>query len=393
VNHVARNINLVNATGLEVGDQWRPNTGWGDALPNDRWYYVISKSGNFITVSDRPGGTVLFPSALPTGITMTFGANTRQVLAVDTVQDAIALSDTAGLVAGTTQVQFSESFQGVVGGTPYTVRTIIAGSIQLTAASALLNLVDATALTRATTALLDLDDGSLIAKTPTRQTFTIDTRQSAAASQMPGGGYTLAMFEGGTNPLTNALHGKQLNFTNGITSTLTLSCTVQKENANSQLSAAPPPGRPGIVPKITISFTASAGTLADFEIINFTNATLGFENQTILNTGTQGVSQPMFSPRYVLLSSSLRTPGQVPGGRVRFNPIATIPMQTIFGGVQAYIPPSPIEQIIDDNVIRSFTLQVYDELGNLLNFNGVEWQAVLEFKMIPKRKPEYKYSW
>ena len=171
-----------------------------------------------------------------------------------------------------------------------------------------------------------------------------------------------------------------------------MSATLTTTNANSQLTAVTP-GKPALVPKFTLSFTASAGALADFEIINFTNYALGFENQTIVGTGTQAISQPMFSPRYVLIGSSLRTPGQVPGGKVRFNPIATIPMQTTFGSVQSYIPPFPTEQKIDDKVIRSFTLQVYDELGNPLNFNGVEWQAVLEFKMYPKRKPEYKYSW
>jgi hypothetical protein len=282
----------------------------------------------------------------------------------------------------------------VLAGTNYIVRTVntVANQIQLTSGSTLHNITDTTTIARATTALLDISEGSLIAKTPTTQTFTIDTRQSAASSQMPGGAYTLAMFEGGTNPLQNALQGKNLNFTNGIVSTLTLSCTVAQTNTNSQLSS-PTPGRPAIVPKITISFTPSAGTAADFEIINFTNSTLGFENQLILPAGTQGVSQPTFTPRYVLIGSSLRTPGQVPGGRTRFNPIATIPMQVVFNSVQSYLPAIPTEQKIDDQVIRSFTLQVYDELGNLLNFNGVEWQAVLEFKMVPKRKPEYKYSW
>jgi hypothetical protein len=142
-----------------------------------------------------------------------------------------------------------------------------------------------------------------------------------------------------------------------------------------------------------MTFTTSAGTLANFTIENFTNYTLGFDNQTIVGTGTEAHSQPMFSPRYILLASSLRTPGQIPGGRIRFNPIATIPMQVVFGSVQSYIPSIPTEQKIDDQVIRSFTLQVYDELGQILNFNGVEWQAVLEFKMVPKRRPEYKYSW
>lgn len=391
VNHIARTITLFNGANISVGDRIRFVNGWGTALLNNVDYWVVSKNVNVIEISDAPTGVARFPSSLPSGITMSVVAGpSKQVISVNPTNDTIVLSDVNGLTALVSQVSFDQNFCGITTGTNFVVRSINTGTneIQLNFTGTQFDILPSTPLAQGTIVQQQTTTGTMTGRLATTQTFTIDTTTSAPTTGMPGGAYTLAMFEGGATATGNALHGKTLAFTNGIASTLTLSCTVEKVSTLSQLTT-----KPSTVPKITMTFTVSAGTLADFTIERFTNYTLGFDNQTIVGTGTQAISQPMFSPRYVLIGSSLRTPGQVPGGRVRFNPIATIPMQTTFGSVQAYIPPFPSEQKIDDPVIRSFTLQLYDELGNLLNFNGVEWQCALEFKMVPKRKPEYKYSW
>ena len=388
-NHIARTITLNNATDIQVGDKLNFPVGYGYSLPYALDYYVISKAGNVLTIADRPGGNALYPSVIP-GINMDrIAAASIQVIDVNPTTNRLQMGRVVGLTQGET-ITFTASICGIVAGTSYTIRTIYPDTkeIDINTGGSLLDLTDSTTVGVATVATLNDSTGSIGATASSTQRFVIDTRVSAPATDMPGGAYALDRFQGGTNAPTNALHGKTLSFTNGITSTLTLSCTVSTQNATSQLTT-----KPGLVPKITMTFSVSTGTLANFTIENFTNYTLGFDNQTIVGTGTEAHSQPMFSPRYILIGSSLRTPGQVPGGRIRFNPIATIPMQVVFGSVQSYIPPFPSEQKIDDQVIRSFTLQVYDELGQLLNFNGVEWQAVLEFKMVPKRKPEYKYSW
>jgi hypothetical protein len=395
-NHIARTITLVNASTINVGDLIQINTtgsGWSFVLPPNLWYYVISKNGNTITISDRQAGIPLYPSGFNPGIFMNkIAFDPVQVIAVNTTNERIQLGTLVGLNVGDS-VTFTETFCGVVAGGTYQIRTLYPDTqeIDINSGGTLQGLSDVTIYGFTTTVQVISPSGSITAKLSTTQKFTIDTSVTAPSSALPGGSYTQAMF-GVQASGTNALFGKTLAFTNGTTSTLTLACTVTTNNQNSLLTSVTP-GKPALVPKFNLGFTASAGALADFTIDNFTYYPLGFENQTIVGTGTQAVSQPMFSPRYVLIGSSLRTPGQVPGGKVRFNPIATIPMQTTFGSVQSYIPPFPSEQKIDDQTIRSFTLQLYDELGNPLNFNGVEWQAVLEFKMYPKRKPEYKYSW
>jgi hypothetical protein len=394
VNHINQEITLYSGTNINVGDRIRLNDGWGTSLPTNIDYFVVAKpSTNVIKISDRNQLAFAIPTTLPIiNCSWAVGATnySGQVNSVDILTGEITIGGgSQSTLAPELLIFFSIPFCGIIAQTSYTIRQAGSGVITLkdrTSQSIQQVLTAATPLAQGTTVQQNSPSGTLTAKTSTTQTITIDTSVGAPTSGIPGGSYNLASF-GATAAATNALVGKTLAFTNGITSTLTLSSSTTKD-ATSQLTA-----KPQLVPKITISFTVSSGTLTDFEIINFTSYALGFENQTIVGAGTQAISQPMFAPRYVLIGSSLRTPGQVPGGKVRFNPIATIPMQTTFGSVQSYTPPFPSEQKIDDQAIRSFTLQVYDELGNLLNFNGVEWQAVLEFKMVPKRKPGYKYSW
>lgn len=391
LNHIARTITLNNATDIQVGDQLNFPIGWGFALPTTLNYFVVSKAGNILTIADQPGAqNRLYPSIIPEVAMNRVAAPTLQVLGVNPTTNRISLTpQLMNSLFASENITFTQSFCGIVAGVSYTIRTIYAATseIDINSGGALLDLTDSTTLALPTVATLNDTTGTLPITASSTQRFVIDTRPTAPSSDMPGAAYTLAQFSG-VDAATNALRGKTFAFTNGIVSTLTLACTVAQTNTNSQLTA-----KPATVPKITLSFTTSAGTLANFTIENFTNYTLGFDNQNIVGTGTEAHSVPMFSPRYILLASSLRTPGQVPGGRTRFNPIATIPMQVLFNSIQSYLPSIPTEQKIDDQVIRSFTLQVYDELGNLLNFNGVEWQAVLEFKMVPKRKPGYSYSW
>lgn len=388
-NHIAQTVTLVNSTDIQIGDQIQFGVGWGFALPTGVTFYVVNKlSGNRIQISDRPGRAVFYPNIIPNIFMGRIAAANIQVISVNPTTEKITLGRTVGLTVGET-VDFNETFCGIVAGTSYTIRTIdtATNEIELTSGGTLLSLTDSTVLTLPTIVGMDAFTGqSLTATSSTVQSFTIDTSTTAPAAGMPAGAYTLASF-GATAAATNALVGKTLAYTNGITSTLTLSSSTVSTATASQLTA-----KPALVPKINITFAASSGTLADFVIENFTSYTLGFENQNIVGTGTLAVAHPMFAPRYILVGSSLRVPGQIPGGRIKFNPIATIPMQVTFGSVQAYVPPFPTEQRIDDDVIRSFTLQMYDELGNLVNFNGVEWQVVLEFKIQPKRKPVYKYS-
>lgn len=396
VNHINQIITLFSGTNINVGDRIRLNDGWGNILPPNIDYWVVDKpAANQIKISDRNQLAFAIPTTLPniTCIWVAPGGITYngQVVDVDILTGQITIGGgSQTTLAVEALITFDTPFCGVIENTNYTIRQAGSGVITLrdrNTPSIQQVLTASTPLAQGTIVQQNSPSGSITAKLSTTQTFTIDTSLTASSSGMPGGAYNLASF-GATAAATNALVGKVLTFTSGIASAITLSSLTTDRNSSSQLTT-----KPQLVPKITISFTVTAGTLADFEIINFTNYALGFENQTIVGTGTQAISQPMFSPRYVIIGSSLRTPGQVPGGRTRLNPIATIPIQTTFGSVQSYTPPFPSEQKIDDQVIRSFTLQVYDELGNLVNFNGVEWQAVLEFKMYPKRKPEYKYSW
>jgi hypothetical protein len=68
------------------------------------------------------------------------------------------------------------------------------------------------------------------------------------------------------------------------------------------------------------------------------------------------------------------------------NVLATIPIEAGTFGLIQYDNFANIQSIIKNPTLDSFDLQIYGDDGNLVNFNGIEWNIVLMFAITRERK-------
>lgn len=74
-------------------------------------------------------------------------------------------------------------------------------------------------------------------------------------------------------------------------------------------------------------------------------------------------------------------------GLSQSNILCRIPVDTVFGGVQVYMPDNIQYSALPNASLSSLNITLTDDAGNLLNLNGVDWTMTLHIKFAEIQAP------
>lgn len=187
---------------------------------------------------------------------------------------------------------------------------------------------------------------------------------STVTLTIPIGNYSLAQ-------LVSALNGKALPTTVGLATNtiLTLTCVATTTTGYAAQT------------NLNIGFSSSAGVVTNYSITGFTSPVFGFNNQTIVNTGTIGALSPVLLPKYYIIASTLISASQAPGLANKVLPIGKVPATVAYGYYESFRQMIDFDQKIGDRFITQFDVFVLDDNGNDISFNGTDWSCTLQFNI------------
>ena len=187
---------------------------------------------------------------------------------------------------------------------------------------------------------------------------------STVSVTLPIGNYSIAQ-------LVSALNGRVLPSTVGLATNTVLTLTCASTTTTGYTAQT----------NFNIGFTSSPGVAANYTITGFTSPVLGFNNQTIVNTGTIGALSPVLLPKYYIIASTLISASQAPGLVNKVLPIGKVPATVAYGYYESFRQMIDFDQKIGDRFITQFDVFVLDDNGNDISFNGTDWSCTLQFNI------------
>lgn len=355
-NILTSTLTLNNTNGLYVGGTisgFSGTFGHITGLNQGDTYIITNITGNDVKVSPP----LLFK---PADINSSIGSG-YAVTALDTTNDLIALFSTSGLNVGDQiRFNFGSPLAGLDNTVFYYIIAISGNNIQVSDVPGGSPIyLNGSTTTAGTTVSKNVYTGGTI-------TARAQVLLNVLIPSLTDGNYSAAQ-------LVTNINGKVLTFNDGIT------------NATVTLGLSLTSGQ--VTPRFQLNITAvSVGSIGDWNILNFTNQTLGFVSQTIGSVATQGAVIPYLQPNYYIVNSSLMTGAQAPGLGNKVVPLGKIPIRTVFGYVDKHFETTPFFLRLKEREIQSFNLSLLDEYARPVSFQGADWSITLTLEFHKKKE-------